>query len=267
MELFLNNKYSKWYYNIINNAKTKKYEDYSEVHHLIPRSLGGTNKKSNLIRLSAREHFICHLLLTKMTYGKYKQKMIFALKAMIHIKRKYQFRHLTNNSRIFEYCRTEYSKAMSLRRKSYTGWHHSEETKEKIRQSNRNKIIPQEQRDKISNTLKGSIPAFKGCKHTPETLKFISEKLKGMIPPNKGKKMSPQAVENNRIAQQKFEYSIRSPNGDITKTNDLKGFCELNNLPYDNLRGTFLKNQPIKNHGNLKLKNSIGWQCIMITEK
>jgi hypothetical protein len=38
---------------------------YYEVHHIIPKSLGGTDKKSNLAVLTAKEHFICHWLLIK----------------------------------------------------------------------------------------------------------------------------------------------------------------------------------------------------------
>jgi hypothetical protein len=38
---------------------------YYEVHHIIPKSLGGTDKKSNLAVLTAKEHFICHWLLVK----------------------------------------------------------------------------------------------------------------------------------------------------------------------------------------------------------
>ena len=32
---------------------------YYEKHHIQPKSLGGSNKKENLVRLTAREHFIC----------------------------------------------------------------------------------------------------------------------------------------------------------------------------------------------------------------
>jgi len=50
-------------------AKTRteanKILGYSELHHIIPKCMNGTNEKDNLVYLSAREHFICHLLLTK----------------------------------------------------------------------------------------------------------------------------------------------------------------------------------------------------------
>ena len=38
---------------------------YYEKHHIIPKSIGGTNDISNLVYLTAREHFIAHWLLFK----------------------------------------------------------------------------------------------------------------------------------------------------------------------------------------------------------
>ena len=58
--------YKNIYYNIINNRIKNKYEGYTESHHILPKSLGGSDEKTNLVDLSAREHYICHLLLTKM---------------------------------------------------------------------------------------------------------------------------------------------------------------------------------------------------------
>ena len=39
-----------------------------EVHHIIPRAIGGLDIPSNLIKLTLREHFIAHLILWKL-YG------------------------------------------------------------------------------------------------------------------------------------------------------------------------------------------------------
>ena len=57
--------YKKIYNSIINNRRLKKYQGYTEKHHIIPRCLGGSNEKDNLVSVSAREHFILHLLLIK----------------------------------------------------------------------------------------------------------------------------------------------------------------------------------------------------------
>lgn len=40
-------------------------EGYKERHHIIPRCIGGSNNKDNLIDLYAKEHFIAHMLLAK----------------------------------------------------------------------------------------------------------------------------------------------------------------------------------------------------------
>lgn len=68
---FLKNKYHKWYFNIINKAKSRLKPDcYCENHHILPKSMGGGDDKNNMVYLTAREHFICHYLLCKMTKEK-----------------------------------------------------------------------------------------------------------------------------------------------------------------------------------------------------
>lgn len=59
--------YSKIYNRLVSN-KTKRKKDkntYYESHHIIPRCLGGSDEVSNLVLLTAREHFIAHRLLSK----------------------------------------------------------------------------------------------------------------------------------------------------------------------------------------------------------
>jgi hypothetical protein len=78
------NKYNRIYEQLIKKARdrdfrSKKYRlgtveptGIVEVHHILPRSLGGTNVKSNLVVFTPKEHFIAHLLLTKIYKGNYK---------------------------------------------------------------------------------------------------------------------------------------------------------------------------------------------------
>ena len=58
--------YRRIYDQIIDRGKERVLEGYREKHHIIPKCLGGTNEKQNLVELTAREHFICHWLLTRM---------------------------------------------------------------------------------------------------------------------------------------------------------------------------------------------------------
>ena len=54
------------YLKIIDHAKNNQQNTgYSEVHHILPKSMGGNNTKQNLIKLTARQHFICHWMLWK----------------------------------------------------------------------------------------------------------------------------------------------------------------------------------------------------------
>ena len=80
--MFLDNKYTKIYFAIIDNARGGKRirgsNDGYQNHHIIPKSMGGTNSKDNLICLTYKEHRVCHRLLINMTEGQDKQKMSYA---------------------------------------------------------------------------------------------------------------------------------------------------------------------------------------------
>ena len=69
--------------------------------------MGGTNAKSNIVKLTAREHFICHWLLTKMTTGDYKNKMTYAHWRMVNTKN--SNRHIVT-SKTYEFARLEFDK-------------------------------------------------------------------------------------------------------------------------------------------------------------
>ncbi len=83
----VNKKYRAWHDQIIARARSRELTGYSENHHIKPRSLGGRNSKRNLVRLTYREHFLIHWLLTKMlrrgTAGH--SKMLFALYRMAQV--------------------------------------------------------------------------------------------------------------------------------------------------------------------------------------
>jgi hypothetical protein len=112
--IFIHNKYTRIYYSIISNAQSRLLpkDVYTEKHHIIPKSLGGDNHVSNLVRLTAKEHFICHLFLTKMTTGRQKRKMAHAAWLMANVSGKGQTRYKTT-SKIYELLRKAKSYAMS----------------------------------------------------------------------------------------------------------------------------------------------------------
>jgi hypothetical protein len=77
--MFISNKYLNIYFDIINKAKIRNTtSELVEIHHVIPKSLGGSNKKENLVILTPREHFVCHKILIKITSSENRKKMCYA---------------------------------------------------------------------------------------------------------------------------------------------------------------------------------------------
>lgn len=71
--------YKKIYDALILKAKNREPSGYTESHHILPRCMGGLDEKSNLVRLTAREHYLAHWLLAK-AYGT--RKLVFAWRSM-----------------------------------------------------------------------------------------------------------------------------------------------------------------------------------------
>ena len=58
------------YQRLIAKAKARVCPDgYVERHHILPRALGGSDDSSNLVALTAKEHFVAHVLLAKIHGG------------------------------------------------------------------------------------------------------------------------------------------------------------------------------------------------------
>lgn len=106
--------YNKIYHNIISNRlQNPVSSEYTECHHILPKSLGGTDDKSNLVNLLAREHFICHLLLTKM-YKEGSVEWIKMIKAFMRMFSESEFQKRYSNNKWYEYLKINYSIAQSL---------------------------------------------------------------------------------------------------------------------------------------------------------
>ena len=55
-------------------------EGYKEVHHIIPKCMGGSNSIDNLVALTPEEHYLAHLLLLKIYPNNY--KLLYAARLM-----------------------------------------------------------------------------------------------------------------------------------------------------------------------------------------
>ena len=92
-------------------AKKKPKGVYTERHHIIPKSVGGSDDPANLVYLPARVHFICHSLLRKIYPTSSKLK--FAFWAMCNQKNCIAFRDYKVSSVMYQKAKEEFSVANS----------------------------------------------------------------------------------------------------------------------------------------------------------
>ena len=176
--MFIDNKYTQWYNAIVDRARSRDAFGYMERHHIIPKSIGGVDESCNIVSLTAREHFICHVLLTKMLEGKKKYKMVYAVMLLSqHPNKDYKI-----SSRTYEYLRKQSSIAQQnktitdeFRKKMSTilsGRSLSEDHKKKIGDIHRGKVESIETKQKKSKSRLGK-------KMSEETKRKLSELRKG----------------------------------------------------------------------------------------
>jgi len=194
--------YIKIYTNLIKRATDRSVpkEVYTELHHIVPKCMGGTDDQHNLVRLTGREHFVAHLLLVKIY--PHDSKLVYAAMRMAH---------QCNSGRYYEWLRKRHSENVSdmmLGNKHSLGRIRPATEKEAI--SNKMKGIPksQETKAKMSESQKGNKKALglvrgpmseeqkfkiseakRGFKHSEETKRKISEKTKGVSKNGRNKKI------------------------------------------------------------------------------
>ena len=144
----LNNKYSKAYQNIIDKAisrnltsrkQAKLVLGYVEKHHIIPKCVGGSDERTNLVFLTAKEHFVCHHLLTKMFNDiDISRKMRFAMNKMARKSLNQQRVRIT--AIVFEKMRKNFAEDMREQNKGKIKGPMTDEHKRAI--SNSGKGIP-----------------------------------------------------------------------------------------------------------------------------
>jgi len=96
---------------------------YVENHHILPRCMGGSNERDNLVSLTGREHYIAHLLLYKI----YKtQETIYACHMMAMRCEERGISYI-KNSRMYETIRLEHAKRIEkLNKVSHIGKNNSQ---------------------------------------------------------------------------------------------------------------------------------------------
>ena len=203
---------------------------YCEKHHIIPKCIGGGNEVSNIVKLTAEEHFIAHLLLTRMYPDEYKlaRAVIFMKdrnkgftarnnKMFGELRRKAAIQNSISSKRenLSPETRKRMSEGCKLRVRS-------KETILKIAQSKKGSKLSTKAKENMSKAqklrhklnplspeskLKISM-ANKGRKHTEETRKNMSEA---------GKRRAPITEETRLKLSEALKKRVRKPVSDETK--------------------------------------------------
>ena len=206
--------YEKIYNQIIQRAKDENRKKvkggmYYESHHIIPRCMGGTNDKSNLILLTAKEHYMAHRLLCEVYPNN--RLLLFALWCMINGLSRSKKRYIPSG-RIYTIIKEESIKKISKAkigkiRSPFSAEHKkkmsdsakyrhrlpfSEETRKKISESNKGKAVSAETKKKMSESRIGKIQSKEtiqkrlnanvGYKHSEEVRKKMSDSAKNRLP-------------------------------------------------------------------------------------
>jgi hypothetical protein len=182
--------YQKHYELLIERAKSRAVDpnEYGEVHHIVPRSEGGDNSQNNLVKLTAREHFLAHWLLYRMDPTI--DSRAFSFWRMCNGRGKVSPSDwIVVSSHAYEEARIAHSQSISKRMKGYkktaehqekinkalTGQKRSDEAKLKMSIAKKGKPLKQSHKD----SMRGRTPWNKGQQTSEETAILISRALKG----------------------------------------------------------------------------------------
>jgi hypothetical protein len=205
--------YQKIYNQIIERAKNRILEGYSERHHILPKSMGGSYCKYNIVKVTPKEHFICHMLLIKMYPSNNKLK--YALWMMINgsgDRNRYN-----PSSQTYSYIKNIQSNVM---RENRLGKNHTDETKLKMSLSQKGRILTEEHKNNISKKLKGRKASLKTIEAASKP-KSITQIIKRVEKVNKP--ILQYDLKNNFIKEWKSCTEVRNVLG---VSNSIQACCK-----------------------------------------
>jgi predicted DNA binding protein len=140
---------------IIDRAKTRVLpkETYTERHHIIPRCMNGSDDKSNLVDLTAKEHFIVHKLLVEIYPDV--NALWNAYYMMMTVKGKGQERNYHITAEEFNRVRIKRSKILSERVSGDGNPSKRPEVRLKQSLAGKNKTKSKEHRESLSKSRMG----------------------------------------------------------------------------------------------------------------
>jgi hypothetical protein len=175
----------KIYKDLIIRAQGRVLEGYGEVHHILPRCLGGTDNPLNLVKLTAEEHYVAHQLLVKLNpkhEGLAYAALMMSVSNGVH----------KRSNKLYGWLKKQASET----RRGKPGNLPSEEGRKKISETQRGKIVSEETRAKISEANTGKSPSEEVRKKLSEAnsgKKLPEEQKLKMSLASKGKPKSAEA--------------------------------------------------------------------------
>jgi hypothetical protein len=174
------------YNKFIESCKGQDIVQPYEVHHIVPRSMGGTNEPSNLIKLTLRQHYIAHWMLWKAYGGKMAHAFHFMslcgkykkLNSRSYEKLRMQALEIFGGEKNPWYGKKHLKKSkekQSIKRKQYMS---NPEARENLRKHRANQVISKESYEKASKKhkqLKWMNNGIIGCRVCPED---VEQKIK-----------------------------------------------------------------------------------------
>jgi hypothetical protein len=124
--------------------------------------MGGSNEQNNLVKLTAREHFLCHLLLPRMLTGVNKRNMTFAIWSMLNRDHSKQKSRHKVNSRVYQRLKTQIAIAIS---ESNTGRKRTKEFCELMSKLRTGRKMPQISGSNHYTQQEGYVSKTKGENH------------------------------------------------------------------------------------------------------
>ena len=164
--------YFEHYSRLIKRARSRnRLNGYVEVHHVVPTCMDGSDEAYNLVRLTAEEHYVAHLLLVKMFPNN--QKLVFAAWMMCNAKSD----QVQRNNKTYGWLRRKAAEAAS---EAMTGREVSDEFRVKMSviggQRSGHKLTEQH-KEKISLGLKRAVAS--GLVQSKETRAKRNSTLRG----------------------------------------------------------------------------------------
>lgn len=206
--------YKNIYLNLCNRGKTTRKLNYSESHHILPRCMGGDDSENNLTVLTAKEHYLAHLLLTKI----YDNSSLMYAFGMMQTSTKKTKRRYTSGQ--YQKMKHSYSTVMKTNNPMF-----NEETRKKMSET---------RREKFRN---GSLmPTVFSDSVRKEISKRMTERNPMTLNPSK-----------NRTAQ---PIRIHFEDGHTEDYSYAKEYCLKSGVPYSTIKPLMrAENSKCKKHG------------------